>query len=170
MTARLCLPWATTCAGINREWSFTTAPHLVGGESRTSSPPSVGWMSGRRTGGAPDWLLETGQVTSADLDERDHIGRAARLIRSYWMGGAASRSTGVQHLSATTASLAWQQARGLSPAMGRGLLGVVRIVQPVRPGESDHFSMTNIANGSRCSRYTSFDSTNRRTEDATPPP
>lgn len=34
-------------------------------------------------GCSPAWLLETGRVDAHDLEERPHIGRAARLIRSY---------------------------------------------------------------------------------------
>jgi hypothetical protein len=74
-------------------------------------------------GCSPDWLLETGRVTTDDLDERGHIGRAARLIRSYgWETPPAptidrlkqSPTDGEpQHLhpSAATASPAWRNAR-----------------------------------------------------------
>ena len=88
-------------------------------------------------GCSPSWLLETGRVTIDDLDERAHIGRAARLIRSYgWetppapaqarKGESLNRDfpgirfdTGLsgngepqhRHLTAATASPAWQQAR-----------------------------------------------------------
>lgn len=115
------------------------------GDFLRGHPPSVivhdGTASGRRgeshqldatrwlerladvLGCSPAWLLETGRVTTDDLDERGHIGRAAKLIRSYrWEAPPAlavdrlkqSRTGGEpQHLpqSAATASPAWQQAR-----------------------------------------------------------
>jgi hypothetical protein len=88
-------------------------------------------------GCSPSWLVETGRVTIDDLDERAHIGRAARLIRSYgWETPPApvqSRKAGrvmsdfptskqapafthdgesqQPHQSAATASAAWRQAR-----------------------------------------------------------
>lgn len=88
-------------------------------------------------GCSPSWLLETGRVTTDDLDERGHVGRAARLIRSYgWevppapaqarkadrvmsdfpallvdTGLSGNEEPQHRHLTAATASPAWRQAR-----------------------------------------------------------
>ena len=60
----------------------STAPGRQGGSHQLDATQ---WLERLADvlGCSPLWLLDTGRVTIDDLDERGHIGRAARLIRSY---------------------------------------------------------------------------------------